>query len=218
MNRNYYQEFLSVCQQIDKSKKPKLLLHVCCAPCSSHCLSVLDPFFDITVFYYNPNISPFEEYERRLNEEKRFLSLAYPHIKVVDAVYDNEKFEELAKGLENLKEGGERCKKCYRLRLEKTAEYAKQNGYDYFTTTLTVSPYKHSATLNEIGEEVANKYQTKYLFSDFKKQNGYQHSIELSKQYNLYRQDYCGCQYSKDFREKLVKMRELLNLKKSDNE
>ena len=218
MNRNYYQEFLSVCQQIDKSKKPKLLLHVCCAPCSSHCLSVLDPFFDITVFYYNPNISPFEEYERRLNEEKRFLHLAYPHIKVVDAVYDNEKFEELAKGLENLKEGGERCKKCYRLRLEKTAEFAKQNGYDYFTTTLTVSPYKHSATLNEIGEEVANKYQTKYLFSDFKKQNGYQHSIELSKQYNLYRQDYCGCQYSKDFREKLVKMRELLNLKKSDNE
>lgn len=218
MNRNYYQEFLSVCQQIDKSKKPKLLLHVCCAPCSSHCLSVLDPFFDITVFYYNPNISPFEEYERRLNEEKRFLSLAYPHIKVVDAVYDNEKFEELAKGLENLKEGGERCKKCYRLRLEKTAEYAKQNGYDYFTTTLTVSPYKHSATLNEIGEEVANKYQTKYLFSDFKKQNGYQHSIELSKEYNLYRQDYCGCQYSKDFREKLVKMRELLNLNKIDNE
>ena len=207
MNKNYYQEFLTTIETIDKNKKPKLLLHVCCAPCSSHCLSVLEPYFDITVFYYNPNISPFEEYERRLNEEKRFVSTAYPNIKIIDAKYDNQSFEQLAKGLENLKEGGERCKKCYRLRLEETAKFAKENGFDYFTTTLTVSPYKHSATLNEIGEEVATKFGVSYLFSDFKKQNGYQHSIELSKKYNLYRQDYCGCKFSKLQRERFLKQK-----------
>ncbi len=146
MNRNYYQDFLNITSKIDQKNKPKLLLHVCCAPCSSHCLSVLEPYFDITVFYYNPNISPFEEYQRRLNEEKRFLSIAYPNIKIVDVEYDTEKFDELAKGLEDLKEGGERCKKCYRLRLDKTAQFAKEHNFDYFTTTLTVSPYKHSAT------------------------------------------------------------------------
>ena len=207
MLRNYYQEFLSITKKIDAEKKPKLLLHVCCAPCSSHCISVLVPYFDVTVFYYNPNISPVEEYTRRLNEEKRFLSLAYPDIKIVDAEYDNQNFEYMAKGLEDLKEGGERCKRCYRMRLQKTGEYAKAHDFDYFTTTLTVSPYKHSDTLNEIGEEVANQCGVKYLFSDFKKQNGYQHSIELSKEYNLYRQDYCGCRFSKDFREKLEKLK-----------
>ena len=203
--RNYYQEFLDITKKIDIKKKPTLLLHVCCAPCSSHCISVLDPFFDITVFYYNPNISPLDEYLHRLNEEKRFLAEAYPHIKVVEVGYDNQKFEDMAKGLEYAVEGGERCKKCYRQRLEKSAEYAKQNGYDYFTTTLTVSPYKHSATLNQIGEEVASQFGTKYLVSDFKKQNGYQHSIELSHKYNLYRQDYCGCRFSKLAREKFKK-------------
>ena len=212
MNRNYYQEFLNTTQNINKNKKPKLLLHVCCAPCSSHCLSELEPYFDITVFYYNPNISPFEEYVRRLNEEKRFVKEVYPNINVIDAKYDNESFEQLAKGFENLKEGGERCKKCYRLRLEQTAQFAKENGFDFFTTTLTVSPYKHSATLNEIGEDVAKQYEVDYLFSDFKKNNGYQHSIELSKQYNLYRQDYCGCKYSKDYKEKLKMIKEKLNL------
>ena len=204
MTRNYYQEFLSITDKIDKINKPKLLLHVCCAPCSSHCLSVLEPFFDITVFYYNPNISPIEEYQRRLNEEKKYLSLVHPNIKIVDAKYDNEKFEELSKGLEDLKEGGERCKKCYQMRLEKTGEYAKLNGFDYFTTTLTVSPYKHSATLNEIGDEVSRRGGVKYLFSDFKKEDGYKHSIELSKKYNLYRQDYCGCKFSKAQREKYL--------------
>ena len=213
MTRNYYQEFLSTTQKIDKNSKPKLLLHVCCAPCSSHCLSVLEPYFDITVFYYNPNISPYEEYERRLNEEKKYLSLVHPNIKIVDAEYDNEKFEELAKGLEDLKEGGERCHKCYRLRLQKTGEYAKQNGYDYFTTTLTVSPYKHSATLNEIGEEVSKQVGVKYLFSDFKKENGYQHSIELSKKYNLYRQDYCGCKFSKALRDEYKQLKQNLENK-----
>lgn len=201
MNKNYYQEFLSTINKIDISKKPKLLLHVCCAPCSSHCISVLDPYFDITVFYYNPNISPLEEYQRRLEEEKRFLKQAYPHIKVIDAEYDSQNFDEMSKGLENLPEGGERCKKCYKMRLQKSGEYAKQNGFDYFTTTLTVSPYKHSATLNQIGEDVSNSLGIKYLFSDFKKEDGYKHSIELSKKYNLYRQDYCGCKFSKKFRE-----------------
>ena len=148
--------------------------------------------------------------------EKRFLREAYPDVKIVDVEYESEKFDALAKGLEDLKEGGERCKKCYRLRLEKTAEFATKHGFDYFTTTLTVSPYKHSPTLNEIGEEVANQYGIKYLFSDFKKENGYQHSIELSKQYNLYRQDYCGCKFSKDFREKLLKMRQN-NVLNNDN-
>ena len=209
MNRNYYQEFLNITKTVNTQKKPKLLLHVCCAPCSSHCISVLVPFFDVTVFYYNPNISPFEEYTRRLEEEKRFLSEAYPFVKVVDAEYDNQNFEDMAKGLEDLKEGGERCKKCYRMRLEKTAKFAKENGYDFFTTTLTVSPYKHSATLNEIGEEVASQFGTKYLVSDFKKENGYLHSIELSKKYNLYRQDYCGCKFSKLAREKFLETKNL---------
>ena len=205
MKPNYYQEFLSTIKTIDKNNKPKLLLHVCCAPCSSHCISVLDPIFDITVFYYNPNISPFDEYERRYNEEVRFLREAYPHINIINAEYDYLSFEELAKGLENLPEGGERCKKCYRLRLKKCGEYAKQNDFDYFTTTLTVSPYKHSDTLNQIGEEVSKECRVKYLYSDFKKQDGYKHSIELSKRYNLYRQDYCGCKFSKQFRERYLK-------------
>ena len=130
---------------------------------------------------------------------------AYPFVQVIEADYDGEKFDEMAKGLEDLKEGGDRCKKCYKMRLEMTGQYAKQHGYDYFTTTLTVSPYKHSATLNEIGAEVSQICGVPYLFSDFKKQNGYQHSIELSKKYNLYRQDYCGCKFSKQQREKYLK-------------
>lgn len=215
MQRNYYQEFLTTIQNLDANRKPKLLLHVCCAPCSSHCLEVLEPFFDITVYYYNPNIAPFEEYQKRLSEEKRFLKEAHPNVKIVEAEYDNQKFEELVKGLEDLPEGGERCKKCYKLRLEKTADFAKQNGFDYFTTTLTVSPYKHSATLNQIGGEVAERFGIKYLFSDFKKENGYQNSIEISKKYNLYRQDYCGCVYSKNLREKYKNEQNLLKNKEN---
>lgn len=218
MTRNYYQEFLTITKKIDTKSKPKLLLHVCCAPCSSHCLSVLEPYFDITVFYYNPNISPFEEYERRLNEEKKYLSLVHPNIKIVDADYDSEKFEELSRGLENLQEGGERCHKCYRLRLQKTGEYAKQNGFDYFTTTLTVSPYKHSATLNEIGEEVSGLVGVKYLFSDFKKEDGYRHSIELSKKYNLYRQDYCGCKFSKKLRDEYKLLKQKIDAERSNKQ
>lgn len=178
---------------------PRLLLHSCCAPCSSHVIDTLTPYFDITILYYNPNIEPYEEYLKRKEEEIRFLK-EYPNINkldIMDCDYDEDKFKEMSKGLEQEHEGGPRCIKCYYLRLEKTAITAKDNNYDYFGTTLTVSPYKNSDKLNEIGESLANKYNIKYLYSDFKKKNGYKHSIELSKQYNLYRQDYCGCKYSK---------------------
>ena len=182
----------------DLKVKPKLLLHVCCAPCSSYVLEYLKDYFQITVFYYNPNISSFEEYKKRLNEEKRFVK-DYPfkeEITIVDGDYDNDKFEELIKGLENEKEGGARCFKCYRLRLMESAKYARDNNFDYFTTTLTISPYKNANKLNEIGNDLENIYGVKYLYSDFKKKNGYKRSIELSHEYNLYRQDYCGCIYS----------------------
>lgn len=182
----------------DLDVKPKLLLHVCCAPCSSYVLEYLSNYFDITVFYYNPNISSFDEYKKRLNEEKRFVK-EYPfkeEISIIDGEYDNEIFEEEIKGLENEKEGGARCFKCYRLRLSKSAKYARDNNFDYFTTTLTISPYKNANKLNEIGSELENVYGIKYLYSDFKKKNGYKRSIELSHKYNLYRQDYCGCTYS----------------------
>ena len=183
---------------VESGKRPTLLLHVCCAPCSSYVLEYLNKYFDITVFYYNPNISSVDEYNKRLNEEKRFV-VEYPFdndIKVVNGEYDNDKFEEIIKGLENEKEGGPRCFKCYRLRLEESAKYAKENNFDYFTTTLTISPYKNANKLNEIGKELEELYGIKYLYSDFKKKNGYKRSIELSHEYNLYRQDYCGCVYS----------------------
>ncbi len=183
---------------VSEETKPKLLLHVCCAPCSSYVLECLNQYFDITVFYYNPNISSFLEYQKRLKEEERFVK-EYPfenEIKVVAGEYDNSLFENTIKGLENEKEGGPRCFKCYRLRLEESVKYAKEKGFDYFTTTLTISPYKNSKVLNEIGRELESIYNVKYLYSDFKKKNGYKRSIELSHQYNLYRQDYCGCVYS----------------------
>ncbi len=183
---------------LEKGRKPKLLLHVCCAPCSSYVLEYLNNYFDITVFYYNPNISSKDEYNKRLNEEIRFVK-EYPFknkVVVVNGEYDNLEFEKIISGLENEKEGGIRCFKCYRLRLEKSAQYAKENNFDYFTTTLTISPYKNSKVINEIGNDLSLQYGIKYLFSDFKKKNGYKRSIELSHEYNLYRQDYCGCKYS----------------------
>ena len=213
MEKTYYQQFLDTVKEIDVKKKPKLLLHVCCAPCSSHCLDVLEKYFDITVFYYNPNISPIEEYQKRLGEEKTFVKNVHQNIKVVEAEYDNQNFENMVKGLEDLPEGGSRCKLCYEMRIRKTGEYAKANGFDYFTTSLTVSRYKNSQILNEIGEKVAKQIGVKYLFSDFKKENGYQHSIELSRKYGLYRQNYCGCKYSKIAREKY----EQLQKEKLDN-
>lgn len=183
---------------------PKLLLHSCCAPCSSHVIATLTPYFDITILYYNPNIEPYEEYLRRKEEEIRFIK-EYPNINkldIIDCDYDNDIFHELATNLEEAEEGGPRCFKCYNLRLEKTAILAKSKNYDYFATTLTVSPYKNSQKLNEIGAYLEEKYQVKYLYSDFKKNNGYKHSIELSKEYNLYRQDYCGCIFSKIAKDK----------------
>ena len=182
---------------------PTLLLHTCCAPCSSAVIERLSKYFRITVFYYNPNIEPLEEYLKRKEEQKRFLSevtTPYP-INFLDCDYEHEEFIQLSKGLENEKEGGPRCLKCYRLRLLKTALKAQEFHFDYFGTSLTVSPYKNAQALNEIGEELQKKFNVKYLYSDFKKRNGYKRSIELSKDYHLYRQDYCGCSFSKAQRE-----------------
>lgn len=178
--------------------KPTLLLHACCAPCSSYVLEYLAKHFDITVFYYNPNITSKAEYEYRTAEVQRLIA-EMPlknSVAFVSGKYDIESFFEIAKGLEDVPEGGERCFKCYRLRLAETAEYAKINGFDYFTTTLSISPYKNAEKLNSIGNELAETVGVKYLFSDFKKKNGYKRSIELSAEYGLYRQDYCGCIYS----------------------
>ncbi len=190
----------------------KLLLHACCAPCSSAVLEKLSDFFKISILYYNPNITDEEEYLKRLNEIKKFTSNINSKYKVdvIDGRYDPKEFFEIAKGLENTKERGPRCFKCYKLRLEETAKQAEILGYDYFTTTLSISPYKNSIWINTIGEELNKGYKVKYLYSDFKKNNGYKRSIELSKEYNLYRQDFCGCIYSKKEREEKIK-NELVN-------
>ena len=196
---NYYLEFKKTCKEVaGLNKKPTLLLHSCCAPCSTACLQVLVDFFDITIYYYNPNITDLKEYLLRLQEEKTFIKKVYgDKIAIIDEEYNNNEFFSAIKGYENDGEGSLRCYNCYKLRLEKSAKKCKELGFDYFTTTLSISPYKNSKWLNEIGIDVANKYQTKYLCSDFKKENGYKKSIELSKKYSLYRQDYCGCVYSK---------------------
>lgn len=184
---------------ISFEKVPTLLLHSCCAPCSSYVISYLIKYFNITILYYNPNISPREEYERRKMEQIRLINeFDFDNeLTIMDCDYDNDVFECMIKGLENEKEGGVRCHKCYRLRLEKTAMLAKEGGFDYFCSTLSVSPYKNSKVLNEIGSVLEDEYDVKWLYSDFKKKDGYKKSIELSKNYNLYRQDYCGCIYSK---------------------
>lgn len=182
-----------------ENRRPKLLLHACCAPCSSYVLEYLSAFFDITVFFYNPNISPQSEYTFREQELMRLIKEMPlpPNIKMISAEYDPEDFYNMAKGLEELPEGGDRCKKCYRLRLSKTAQAAKENGFDYFSTTLSISPYKNAEWLNTIGAEEGKLFGVEYLFSDFKKKNGYKRSCELSEQYGLYRQNYCGCEFSK---------------------
>lgn len=175
-----------------------LLMHACCAPCSSACLERLGNYFDISILYYNPNITDKEEYLKRVEEIKKFISgfkTKYP-IKLIEGRYDPKEFFEIAKGLEDEPERGKRCFKCYKLRLEETAKVASLKKFDYFCTTLTLSPYKNATWLNEIGEELNNNYTSTYLYSDFKKKNGYKRSIELSKEFDLYRQDYCGCVYS----------------------
>lgn len=180
------------------SEKPTLLLHSCCAPCSTSCLERLYPYFKIDILYYNPNINDAEEYYKRLTEQKRFILERYSgSINVLETTYSPNDFLAAIKGYENEKEGGKRCRICYELRLKETAIYAKENGYNYFTTTLSVSPYKNAKWLNEIGESLEKLYGVKYLYADFKKGGGYLRSTELSKEYNLFRQDYCGCDFSK---------------------
>ena len=176
--------------------KPKLLLHACCGVCSSSVLERLYPFFDITVLYYNPNIYPEEEYLKRFNTLKEITLKMKIKVKLLEIGYESKEFKNISKGLENEKEGGKRCTKCFLLRLEKTAKLAQKHNFDYFTTTLSVSPYKDSQKLNKIGKILSEKYNVEYLYSDFKKKEGYKRSNELAKKYNLYRQHYCGCKYS----------------------
>ena len=196
MNESYYK--LGQKELSSLTGKKKLLLHSCCAPCSSHVITYLTSYFDITILYYNPNISPKSEYDKRKQEQIRLIKEIdrVNNIDIIDCDYDNDLYEEKIHGLENEPERGKRCTVCFDLRLDKTAKMAKELGYDYFCTTLTVSPYKNSKLINEVGLEKEKKYNIKWLYSDFKKENGYKDSIELSKKYNLYRQDYCGCKYS----------------------
>lgn len=200
MNRNYQKELDKIIEENRRSNKiPRLFLHSCCAPCSSYVLEYLSHFFSITVFYYNPNISPKEEYEHRVEEIRRLIGemeFVNP-VKFVEGRYEPKEFFDMAKGLEDVPEGGERCFRCYRLRMEEAAKLAKEGGYDYFATTLTISPLKNAGKLNEIGEELEGIYKVSHLPSDFKKKNGYKRSIELSHEHGLYRQNYCGCVFSK---------------------
>ena len=201
---NYQKVLDEILEKIKKEEQtPTLLLHACCAPCSSYVLEYLSEYFKITVYYYNPNIYPFEEYNRRINELKKFLSEYKPknEIKVVEEDYNPLDYYKSVKGLENLGERSKRCYNCYKFRMEKASMYAKNHDYDYFTTTLSISPYKDSNYINEIGKLLEDKYNIKYLYADFKKKNGYKRSLELSKIYNLYRQSYCGCVYSKESRD-----------------
>lgn len=196
---NYQKELEKLILKNQKEGKiPKLLLHSCCAPCSSYVLEYLSDYFEITVFYYNPNIFPESEYTKRILEQQMLIQdmkFRYP-VSFLSGSYDRDRFYAIAKGLEHAKEGGERCFKCYEIRLEEAAKIAKEIEYDYFTTTLSISPMKNAEKLNEIGTKIAKHYGVEYLQSDFKKKNGYKRSIELSKEYGLYRQDYCGCEFS----------------------
>ena len=189
-----YKEFLSFINSLEY--KPKLLLHACCAPCSTHCLLVLKKYFDITIFFSNDNIYPKEEYDKRLDEIIKFCADFAPNIKVIENGYNAQDYYNAVKGLEHLGERTNRCYECYKLRMEKSVKMAKEKGFEYFTTTLSLSPYKVSKWVNEIGYALEEKYGVKYLYSDFKKENGYQDSIKISEEYCLYRQNYCGCEFS----------------------
>ena len=201
MNKVNYQKELD--KVIDKIQRdgitPTLLLHVCCAPCSSYCLEYLSQYFKIIVFFYNPNISFKEEYDYRLSEEKRLIGeMKFKNpVEIIDSRYDPNEFFSAVKGLENEPEGGRRCLECFSLRLRESCKKAKEIGADYITTTLTISPLKNAQALNEIGSECAKEYGVSWLFSDFKKREGYKRSIVLSQEYDLYRQNYCGCAFSK---------------------
>ena len=204
IKRNYSKELEGIIKD-NSGKKSALLIHCCCAPCSSYVLEYLSEFFEITFLFYNPNISPESEFKYRESELKRLVSEMSPKSKIDIIVpkYDDREFYSVVKGFEDIPEGGERCFRCYELRLVKAMEYAQKNNFEYFTTTLSISPYKNAEKLNEIGERLAQKCERlKWLPSDFKKKNGYKRSIELSRKYNLYRQDYCGCVFSKAQRDK----------------
>lgn len=198
---NYQKKLLELIANLNN--KPSLLLHSCCGPCSTAVIDFLKSYFNITIFYYNPNIEPFDEYLKRKNEQIRLLAELKKEdptisISFLDCDYDNVSFKEIAKNLEQEKEGGARCHKCYYLRLLTTGKKAQELNFDYFGTTLTVSPHKNSQIINQIGEKIAQDLNISYLYGDFKKNNGYLKSIELSHTYNLYRQDYCGCLYGKE--------------------
>jgi predicted adenine nucleotide alpha hydrolase (AANH) superfamily ATPase len=200
MKINYQLETDKIIKNIPENYVPTLLLHSCCAPCSSYVIEYLSDFFNITVLYYNPNIDSEEEYKKRAKEQQRLIDemKLKNKVELIVEEYKPEEFYSKAKGLEKEPEGGLRCKECFKLRLEKTAQLAKEKGFDYFTTTLTISPLKNSQILNEIGKEMAEKYEVNYLFSDFKKKSGYLRSCELSEEYGLYRQNFCGCVFSKN--------------------
>lgn len=196
---NYQKELDRLLERLkSEGRVPRLLLHSCCAPCSSYVLEYLNRYFEITVFYYNPNIYPESEYTKRIWEQQELISrMPFVHpVSFLAGPYDQERFYEMARGLEHVKEGGERCLKCYELRLSEAARMAVKTEADYFTTTLSISPLKNSDRLNEIGMRLGEEYGVPYLLSDFKKKNGYKRSIELSREYDLYRQDYCGCEFS----------------------
>lgn len=204
MNRiNYQKQLEEVLKRMkEEEKRKRLLLHACCAPCSSYCLEYLREAFALTVFFYNPNLTEQEEYRRRVEEEKRLIDLmngqgGSSQIEILEGRYEPERFLEAAKGLETCKEGGERCVRCFALRLGETARVAAEGGFDFFTTSLTISPLKNSALLNRIGAQEGERYGVRFLPSDFKKNNGYLRSTQLSRLYDLYRQNYCGCIYSK---------------------
>lgn len=203
--RNYSKELEAVLDDLEsRGETPSLLLHACCAPCSSYVLEYLSRYFKISILYYNPNIFPETEYEKRKSELSRLISqmpLKNP-VTLLPCEYDNSVFAEITRGLEDVPEGGERCMRCFRLRLEKAAETARKLGFDYFTTTLSISPLKNAEALNSIGEEAGRKAGVRHLPADFKKKDGYKRSLILSQEYSLYRQNYCGCVYSKAERQR----------------
>lgn len=195
-----------IIKKIDLENKPRLLLHSCCGPCSSAVLERINEYFDMDIFYYNPNIDSSSEFYRRADEQKdlvKYLDLD-DKIGVEVVKYNHDEFLDYVKGFEKYEEGGARCFKCYRQRMERAAEYAKENNYDYFTTTLSISPHKDSQILNKIGEDISKKIGVKYLYSDFKKKNGFKRSVELTDKFNMYRQKYCGCEFSKVERWKIL--------------
>ncbi len=198
-----YKDFIKFCESLEN--RPRLLLHSCCGPCSSHTQEVVSKYFDTTIFYTNDNIYPEEEYYHRLNEQKKICDCLGFGIDVIADDYNPMNYYEAVKGLENLGERSQRCYECYKFRMEKTAKKAKELGFDYFTTTISISPYKSAEWCNEIGYMLEQKYGVKYLYSNFKKEEGYKRSIELSHEYNIYRQEYCGCVFSKREREEHLK-------------